>query len=344
MDIKILIIRLSAVGDVVHTLPALHAIRNKYPEARVDWLVEQGASTLLQDHPLIDNLYIFRKQWRRNFLRYFFKNTVPFFKKLRKTKYDWAIDFQGLTKSGLGAYFSGASRIIGFGDKDGRELNKLFTNVKIKPPPALHVIERNLCLLQPLGIRNPEIQFPFPEFHFDDFSLQNQSFVAINPGAGWVTKRIPLDILAKTSALIFQEKKLKTIITWGPGESNLAKALCEKITSLGGDADIAPQTTLPQLASLISRAALFIGGDTGPSHIAAALQVPVLAVFGASDSKRNRPYGKHCVTLQKFEIPCVPCWKTHCQYKGDRRNQCVKAFSSEQLIAQAMNLLNKRDT
>jgi len=340
MTPKILIIKLSAIGDVVHVLPALHALRTQFPDGQIDWLVEEPSSPLLQNHPLLNNLYIFRKKWKKSVLRHFVSDIIPFFKKIRSQKYDWAVDFQGLTKSGVGAYFSGARRVIGYGDRDGREFNKLFTNVKVRPSAGLHVVERNLALLGPLGIENPPVRFPLPDFPLPQDPYPGQEFIIVNPGAGWQTKRLPLETLADLCALVDREQGLRSMISWGPGEEDMAEDLCRKIEAKGGRAGVAPPTNLLELSGLMSRARLFIGGDTGPTHIAAALGIPVLSFFGASDARRNSPYGKHCISLQKFDIPCVPCWKTACRFKGSRFLTCLSTIKAEELYQKAKDLIS----
>jgi lipopolysaccharide heptosyltransferase I len=336
---KILIIKLSALGDVVHTLPALHALRKEFPGARLDWLVGEAASPLLEDHPLLNRVHVFKKAWRKNFLRHLFSDIIPFYRAMQREKFDWAIDFQGLTKSGLASYFSGAQKVIGFGDRDGRELNKLFTTEKISPAPGLHIVERNLSLLSPLGIVNPEVSFPLPDFKQDRDKPANGEYVVVNPGAGWVNKKIPLDILGRLCASIFKEMGWNIMIAWGPGEESLAGELAEIIERHGARARLASGTTIPQLAGLISRSRLFLGGDTGPTHLAAALKIPVVSWFGPSDSRRNGPYGSACAVIQKFNLACVPCWKTDCLYEDKRRLQCLKTITAEELFQAAQNLL-----
>lgn len=344
MHSKILIIKLSALGDVVHTLPALHALRKEFPGARIDWLVEETASPLLKDHPLLDRVHVFKKTWRKNLFRHLFSDIIPFYKALQKENFDWAIDFQGLTKSGLAAYFSGARNVIGFGDKDGREFNKLFTNVKIKPPPGLHIVQKNLCLLDPLGIENPEVSFPLPEFKDDRTELTSGDYIVVNPGAGWVNKILPIDILGKLCALIFKETGWNIMVAWGPGEESLALNLVQSIETHGARARIAPETTIPQLACLIARSRLFLGGDTGPTHLAAALKIPIVSWFGPSDSRRNGPYGSHCAATQKFNLSCVPCWKTGCLYEDERGLQCLKSITAEELFRFAQKFFEKKST
>lgn len=339
---KILIIKLSALGDVVHTLPALHALRKEFPEAAIDWLVEEAASPLLKDHPLLNRLHVFKKAWRKNILRHFFSDIVPFYKSIQKKKFDWAIDFQGLTKSGISAYFSGAREVIGFGDRDGRELNKLFTSVKIISATGLHIVKKNLCLLEPLGIKDPEICFPMPDFEKEAKVFINGEYFVVNPGAGWINKKLPLDILGDTCILLYKETGWEIVISWGPGEESLAADLAGIIKNKGIEARIAPKTTIPELAALISHSRLFLGGDTGPTHMAAALKKPVVSWFGPSDSRRNGPFGRFCTVIQKFNLSCVPCWKTDCPYKDNRRIQCLKTIGVHELFQAAQKLIEKK--
>ena len=340
---KILIVRMTAIGDVAHVLPALNALRLAMPDARIDWLVDEIPAQILMGHPQINHLQVLRRRWRKEFRRHFFSEIRPFFRRLRAERYDWAIDFQGLTKSGLAAYFSGARRIIGFGDRDGRELNKLFTNVKVRPRPGLHIVEKNISLLAPLGIENPPIQFVFPDFEADKVSFDDSGFyAAVNPGAGWQTKRLPVSTLAALCARLNTQKGMRIVITWGPGEEELYKDLLQKIAKAGANAEMSPPTTLRQLARLISRAGLFIGGDTGPSHIAAALGIPTISFFGASDAKRNRPYGEHCNTIQNTEIPCIPCWKTRCRFKDALHLACSNSITAGDLYDSALRLLESK--
>lgn len=340
---KILIVRMTAIGDVAHVLPALNALRVALPEARIDWLVDEIPAQILLGHPQLNHVHVFRRRWRKEFRRHFFSEILPFFQRLRAERYDWAIDFQGLTKSGLAAYFSGARRIIGFGDHDGRELNKLFTNIKVHPRPALHIVEKNLSLLKPLGIENPPVKFVFPDYEADKIPFEKSGFyAAVNPGAGWATKRLPVSTLAALCARLHAQKGMRIVITWGPGEEQLSNDLLQGIIRAGAKAELAPPTTLRQLARLISRAGLFIGGDTGPTHIAAAFGVPTLSFFGASDAKRNRPYGDHCITIQNTEIPCIPCWKTRCRFQDARRLACLSSIAVGDLYDSALRLLESK--
>jgi len=333
---KFLIVKLSAIGDVVHTIPALCAIRRAMPDAFIGWVVEELSSDLLKGHPYLDKLYVIPKsRWKGNYGKYLFTEIVPFFQGIARDKYDVTIDFQGLTKSGVVAYLSGAKIRIGFGDKDGRELNKIFINERITPPENKpHIIDRNLLLLKPLGIENPQYEFkiniPDEAYSYIENKLKingvqsDEKFVFINPGAGWITKRIPLNMLGEVGKIIVEKYNLRVMLTYGPGEEKMVKELKEMI---GSKALISPETSLMQLTALLSRCKLFIGGDTGPTHLASVLDVPVVSFFGASDAKRNQPYGKKSYVIQLNELECVPCWKTKCEDL-----KCVKNITPEMLM------------
>jgi lipopolysaccharide heptosyltransferase I len=320
---RMLIVKLSAIGDVIHTLPCLNALRQAHPEAEIGWVVQEPAAELLRHHPQLDHLIIFpRKAWGKSAWR-MMKEAGPFIRQLRAYKFDVAIDFQGLTKSGLLAWLSGAKTRIGFGDKDGRELNKLFTNVKITPEPERrHIIERNLALLKPLGaaLKTCDAVLPIPqedcafiESFFQESGLGEQGPpVAIYPGAGWPTKRWPLDCFAKLGVRIAKELHQPVLIVWGPGEEAMAQEIAREMRAEGAEPFLAPPTSLLRLAALLDRCALAVGGDTGPLHLAAALHTPCVGIFGASDAARNRHYVQREVTVQKNELDCVPCWKTEC--------------------------------
>lgn len=336
---KILIVKLSAVGDIVHTIPSLMALRAAFPDAHIGWVVEELSANLLENHPAIDSLYVIpKKRWRKNFFKYFNSEISPFIKKIRNEKYDIAIDFQGLTKSGVIALLSGAKMRIGFGDKDGRELNKLFTNEKIIPPPEnVHIVERNLSLLTPLGILNPKPVFHIPiqpsdkEYINDWLKKENvkEGFIILNPGAGWITKKLPLEKLIELGKRIYEELKKEIILSWGPGDENIVKKIKDTLNKDKNYVHIAPSTTFRQFCAMLEHCEGFIGGDTGPMHLAAAFEVPVVSFFGASDAARNSPYCKRKFVVQLNDIQCVPCWKTTCKYNTIK---CLNEINGDTLF------------
>ena len=327
---NILIVRLSAIGDVIHALPCLHALREAFPNAHIGWLVEELSAPLLQGHPELDELFVIpKKRWRAHPVRTFFNGEQPaMIRRLRRTRWDVAVDLQGLTKSGVPLRLSGARLRIGYGDEDGRELNKIFTNRRVVPPPeARHVVERNLALLAELGIHVPSdnIHCRFPDFSAERQalspfveSLGRPRYIALYPGAGWETKKWPPAHFASLARLLSDPARapkaaeLPKILIWGPGEESLCREIIDNAHLPAENLTTAPPTNLRELAALLQKAAVVVGGDTGPVHLAAALQVPVVGIYGGSDPVRNGPWGSGNRRLLSTTAPCTVCWRTRC--------------------------------
>lgn len=349
---RILIIRLSAIGDIIHTLPSLNALRQRFPEAYIGWVVEDFASDILQGHPQLDELFVIpKRKWRKPTLAIISREIFPFIKRLRDRKFDVAFDFQGLTKSSIIGYLSGAKMRVGFAGEDARELSSIFNNKKVVPPAsARHVVKRNYSLLRALGINNfiPEAVIPIDDesvLYIDKFLAEanpnGKPLVAIQVTAGWETKQLPDDTFVELGLRIEKELGYRVIFLWGPGEENLIKRIVIAIKELGGSPIIAPPTTLRQLSALLKRCRLAIGGDTGPVHLAGALGVPVVSIFGGSDAARNSPYTSRQYILQKTEFPCVPCWKTRCPFKDRRYLQCLRSIKVDEIFRGVIALLNE---
>ena len=350
---NILIVRLSSIGDVVHTLPVLSSLRHTFLKDKIGWIVEDLSAPLLEDHPMIDHLFVIpKKRWRGKFFKYLFSEIIPFYKNLRNTHWDVAIDLQGLSKSGITTFLSGAKLRIGFGGEESREINRFFINKQFTPPKdENHIVKRNLSLLNPLGIKNPRPEFPFnikreseiwTETYFKELGWQDKSFIIINIGGGWETKRLSVEVLAETGYKLAKESSKNLFFVWGPGEEELTKRIAQILKEKREiNWKIAPATNLQQLLSIIKRSYLFLGGDTGPTHIAGGLGIPVISFYGASDSRRNGPYSEKALVIQKFEFDCVPCWKTKCIFRDKRMLQCLRSISPEDFVEKAGQLLKE---
>ena len=347
---RILIVRLSAIGDVVHALPALRLLRQAFPQATLGWVVEDFAAAFVEGHPDLDRLHVIpKKRWRGSFLRRLWPEIRPFAQEIRRCRYDVAIDFQGLTKSGLIAWLSGAPRRIGFGGSQGAELNRLFTNEKVIPPPnATHIVERNVALLARLGVVGTPQPPVLPLTEADeraagriwaDLGLTaGQKAVGLNVGAGWETKRWPVEHWAALAGLVRKGLGLTPVLLWGTREERaLAEAVRDRLRAQGEPALIAPPTSLRENAALMRRLTLYYGGDTGATHAAAALGVATVGIYGASDSKRNSPFGPRAVALQAATAPCIPCWKGRC--KHSRWLACLKDLTPAMALQAGEKLL-----
>ncbi|MBI3812203.1 MAG: glycosyltransferase family 9 protein [Nitrospirae bacterium] len=340
---RILIIKLGAVGDVIHTLPVLETLRGRFPQAHIGWAVEEAAAPILEGNPALNELIrLERKKLRGTGGLAYFRRWLQ---SLRERQFDTALDPHNLFKSGLAAYASGASLRVGF--RKFREGNFLFMNRWVRPAARYcHAVEKYLTLLDPLGISESQRVFRFPlawgprdEEFIDRFWTQQgygrdgakqEAVVAVNPGANWPSKRWMPERYAQVADRLVKDHGIRLLILWGPGERPLAERIAR---SMSETFVIAPETDLKLLAALIKRCRLVITGDTGPLHIAAALAVPTVALFGPSDPARNGPYGQGHAVIRSL-IPPATHWQ-----KKEVGNHWMEAIPVETVIEAAIKQL-----
>ncbi len=335
---KILFIKLSAIGDVVQTLPALEAVKKIFPESEITWAVEETAADILAGHPLIDRLFISRrKAWTRMLRspRTFIEgleNLVNFFRSLRDTRYDIAIDFQGLFKSGILMGVVRAKRKIGF-DRT-REFSYVFLNERL---PAYdrekHALERYLDVARYLGAQNPSTSCTLPierelsiiKERMRRVNPERKPVVTVNPVARWKTKLWPEDKFAALADHLVKEKGVLVVFTGSPGDravtSRIVKMMKQDAVNWAGE------TTLKELAALASISSLFITTDTGPMHLAAAAGAKVLALFGPTAPWRTGPLGPMHIVVRK-NLKCSPCFQRIC----DNGARCMEEITVEEVM------------
>lgn len=339
--VNILIVKTSAIGDVTHTLPALHALRAQYPDARITWLVEEAAADLIIGHRALDRVLVSRrKSWVRRLKKgpqrfAAFKEMVAFIRELRDTEYDLLIDFQGLLKSGLLVGLARARRKVGFGKgMEHAECSYIFLNERIPAVSMdIHAVDRELMLLKAIGIECREVVFDLPIGEEVRRAVADQlarhgvdaarPLVAVNPRATWPTKLWDNSKFAQLADQLL-EQGWAVVFTGSSSD----RAAIETIFSLMRNraANLAGITTLKGLAALYERCRLVISTDTGPMHIAAAVDTPVIALFGPTAPWRTGPYGKkHAVV--RLDKDCSPCFKKHCETIA-----CMKEISVEQVL------------
>jgi lipopolysaccharide heptosyltransferase I len=334
--LNILIVKLGSIGDIVHTIPCLSALRQRFPDARIDWLVESRCRDILLDNPHIDQLLeVDTLRWRRRlFSPATWRQIRASIRGIRSHRYDVVFDFQGLVKSGVCSRLARSPRRIGFGRRHLREpLSSLFTNEHVAAPDGrCHVIDKNLSLLKTVGIETREWSFPIEvprdleEQSTEQLAAMELSeFVAINPGGGWPTKRWSSESYGKLAAELDREWNLKSLVFWGPSEEAMAGRVAE---TSSGAARVAPPTTLRELIAYLKKARLFVGGDTGPFHIAGALGIPVVGLFGPSDPVVNGPMGSDDRVVWK-SVPCSPCYKRRCPGYG---TVCMTSIEVDEVL------------
>lgn len=307
---KALLVRLSSIGDVVHTLPALAALQAHDWEA--GWIVEPAARPLLDRHPLL--AHVAAAPPARAFRLSAARATLA---ALRQRRYDVALDFQGLWKSAGWARLSGARRVLGFARPWRREPGSaVLLNERVDlPPEATHVIDKNLALLRPLGIEAVgSREFPLPPAPGAAARVAAAvegsgpgDFVVLNPGGGWASKLWPPESFAEVARGL-RDRGLRAIVTWGPGE----EALAERVVEVSrGTASRSVPTSLPELVELLRRARLVVAADTGPLHIACAVRTPVVGLYGPTDPARNGPFSPHDLVIRRAPR-CAPCHRRQC--------------------------------
>jgi len=320
--VNLLVVRLGALGDIVHTVPAVAAIGASLPGVRIDWLVEQ------KHRPVLD---LFDLDVRTVVIE---GGSVGAFlggmRSLRANRYDVALDFQGLLKSAILARGSGAPRVVGFSRAALREpMAARFYTEDVNPGTARHVIAKNLALPRAVGVESDSIRVPLKR---PGGERPTERRVVLNPGAGWPNKQWPPDRFGAVAAGLRKRRHLQSVVTWGPGEEFLARAVVE---SSEGAAELAPATTLPQLMSILASAALVVSGDTGPIHLAAAAGAPIVGLYGPTDPARNGPWSVSDVTVSRFS-GCVCHHKRRCH----RATRCLDDITVEEVLAAAETRLD----
>ncbi|PIP37720.1 MAG: lipopolysaccharide heptosyltransferase I [Desulfobacterales bacterium CG23_combo_of_CG06-09_8_20_14_all_52_9] len=343
---NILIVKLSAIGDVIHTLPALNALRAHYPFARITWLVEEAASDLVIGHRALDRVLVSRrKTWIRGLFSgdavLHFKAAAFFLKNLRDTRYDMILDFHGLLKSSLLIFLARGKRKIGFGKGMAHmEYSHLFLNERI---PAVsmeyHALKRQLIFLEGLGIRCSRIVYDVP-IRMQDRKEAGQLlascgiqpdavYVAINPGAKWVTKLWEPGKFARVADDLIRRHSVRIIFTGSREDSAMVGAIRGRMKEPA--AGVTGKTTLNVLSAIYENAACVLSTDTGPMHLAAAVGTPVVALFGPTAPSRTGPFGKRHRVL-RTKMACSPCFKRECLLKRHGAN--VTALCMEQISVQ----------
>ena len=321
---RILIVKLGSIGDIVHTLPALAAIRNALPHAEISWVVERRSAEILRDNPILDRLIeVDTKALRRGLMSgETLRAPRQQLRRLRASAFDLALDFQGLLKSATIARLSGARRVFGFSREGLREPPSRFLLSKTIPTSKnLHVVTKNLSLASgALGIPMPEsfeeLQFPIGTSEGDRAEAEGAAsptggnFAILNPGGGWPTKLWSADRFGRLADELWSHHGLHSLVTHGPGEEVLADRVLK--ASQAGKAR-AVNLTLKGFYELAKRARVYVGGDTGPTHLAIAAGSPVVGLFGPTEWWRNGSLRESDICVERVDIGCrTDCHRRSC--------------------------------
>lgn len=324
---RFLIVRLGSLGDVIHAIPVAAALRNRFPQAHIDWMVDPRYEALLDLVECVDrSVLVNPRELARGG-----SQLLATLGSLRGSHYDAVIDLQGLLKSAILARLVRARRTIGFPRQHLREgLARLFYTDAPDPGTAAHVIDKNLALLEPLDVPDRRVHFPVSIPHTPAVEAVAARFAPggyaiLNPGAAWPNKRWPPDRFGSVAALIHQELGLRSLVLWGPGEQPLASAVA---AASQGAAEAAPPTTIPDIVGIARGAQLMVSGDTGPLHLAGAVGTPIVALFGPTRPERNGPWTARDMTVSRV-AQCVCLYERRCR----RPVPCIDDIGVSEVMA-----------
>jgi len=320
---KLLIIKPSSLGDIIHSLPFLAAIKDHFPNTKIHWLVARGLHVLLENHPLIDKLWVINKdQWKSlSYLPNTLREIRSLYLGLGQEGYDACVDLSGLFRSGLLTFASKAPVKIGFAESD--EGSPFFYTHKVKGDMEHHAIDRYLQIARAMGCPVDAIRYPMANFDLNPPLCRTlpSEYVVIAPSAGKEANRWPAQRFGELASLL----PLPSVVVCGKGDAAIG---AEVITYAQGKAvSLAGETSLLELLAVIKRANFFISNDTGPMHIAAAFQIPVFALFGPANPERTGPHGT-IHTVIKTDVPCSPCYR----WKPCEHWRCMNELTVERVF------------
>lgn len=351
----ILVVRLGAVGDVIRTLPAVSALRKTWPDSRISWAVEEPSAPLLEGHPDVSEVLVLSRRTLKGGkhitgIAPALAHLRDYRSALRERRFDWAIDFQGTLKSAMIARASGATRTIGLGAGHAREHSSLLYSDPIAlprgPSGRMTRVARALAIVEKLGadVSTPRPILPVREKEATvarallDREAPRRPRVLIFPGTSEAQafKRYPVDLLARVGDLVASASGGTIVLGWGPGEETIADDVRRRLSVAPV---VLPRTSLPELAEILRSCDLFIGSDTGPLHLAAAVGTRTVAIYGPTDAAINAPYTDKPGFSIAGDVFCRPC-----RYRGCQNRSCLRLIDPAFVAERAMELLRQDPT
>jgi heptosyltransferase I len=335
-EYNFLLVRLGSMGDVIHALPAAAALRDTFPDSRIDWLIDRRWARLLDGNPDLSNRISLNRRSLGGVT-----NTI---RTLHSARYSCAIDFQALYKSALLAFSSGAVRRVGFQSSYAREgLASLFYTDCLNPRGA-HKVDHNLTLVEFAGARRSRPRFPITVHPQDDAEVARElsarevgKFFVLNPGGGWRSKCWPAERYGELHRKLAEHYGGRGVVAFGPGEEGLARQVTD---AAGNPAPIPIPLGLGPLMALLHRASFLVAADTGPLHLASALGAPVVGLFGPTDPARNGPYdaGKGRAVIVRN-----PQFSETTYRRGDSISRSMLSITVDQVFQATRRLLESRE-
>jgi len=329
---NILIIKLSAIGDVIHALPVAPALKQRFPQAKITWIVEQPAYDLLTNNPCIDEIIVFEKPKFKSFSG-FFRHAPGFSRMLRERRFDLVLDLQGLFKSAAISLFSGATERLVY--CHAREGSGSVGKKICGPNQDGHIVEQYLDVVREMGctVNQPDFSLYITETEAGaaetiasqaGLAIKGKSYIVLIPGTNWPSKCWPVNYFAQLAEKIFEAGHIPVFVG-SKAEAAMVREIVKSSTL--PPIDLTGKTTLKKLAHIMKNACAVVAGDTGPMHLAAALNTPVVALFGPTCPRRNGPYGSGHLVLTTTQS-CQGCWKRKCPEGKD----CMADISIDEVF------------
>ncbi|GBE03902.1 lipopolysaccharide heptosyltransferase 1 [bacterium BMS3Abin09] len=320
---KILVIKPSSLGDVIHALPFLNSVKESFPTAEIDWVISKSLKGLLEDNPLINDLIVLNKDSWKNIRRLpkTLAEIARLKKQLKKKEYNFVVDLQGLLRSGLIAFSTHATQKVGFADS--REGSTIFYDKKLTVDRSLHAVDKCLEAAKAIGANLKKAKFPLnvskdAKERMRELLGDTDEYIVIVPSARWASKRWP----AEKFAALIKKTSFPCVIAGTKGDRKISKKIIDSINKGGHKKnwkntiiDLCGKTDLKELTALLAGAEAVVSNDSGPMHIAAALNKPVVAIFGPTDPVKTGPYGWQTnkkLTVIKTLVSCGPCRNKNC--------------------------------
>lgn len=309
-----MIVKLSALGDIVHTFPVIRAMKMAEPGMKIDWAVGEGYTDLVRLSPHVDGVIPFhRREWAKWWRPSTMREIGGFLKHLRAERYDFVLDLQGLLRSGVITFFARAPLKIGF--ENAREGAVFFYNRKIPASAgAVHAIDRYMASLSHAGINSAagvgyDLAIPPEDMAWAAETVPKKAYAVLNPNARWKTKLWSVEKFGELAKELHRRHGLRSVIVGGPEDDER----CRAVAGIAGDAaqNLSGRASLPRLAAILKGAEVMFTNDSGPMHLAVAVGTPVAAVFGPTNPARTGPYGDGNA-VARAGVSCSPCYKRTC--------------------------------
>lgn len=348
---RILIIKPSSFGDIIHALPVLNGLRRRYPTSHISWLVSSSLVGLLEGHPALDSIIPFdRKHYGR--IGRSLKATIDFTRfvgQLNRSGFDLVLDLQGLFRSAFMALTTGAGVRIGF--DAAREMAPMLYTRRIRSPRTrMHAVDANYLVARSLGFDHEPLRFDLAVNDVAREAMrrqlvekgvrQDQDYIVVVPGTRWETKRWPVNRFVQVIEEFSLRRRLPVVLAGAPDEMTIAQELTGRVRSplinlVGG-------TTIPQLVALIAGARLAVMHDTGPMHLAAALGTPMVTLYGPTDPLLTGPYHRE-ETILRVEVACSPC-RIRRVSECPHGHRCMQELETKRVLERIEALLSEEGT